>query len=196
MCDDVAKLACHGQGHCHTVSSTMAAFLNPFCQVPRLFWCFGLACLRLGVWTGRDFDRNEKKLYGGIHRSRKTMWWTSEVSIFWSFLGCSLRLPGLTTMPKIRIFQQTYPFFGTWLTWQTANMSRGSCGSSHPSPGFLFVGPWYWHEVSWWVLLGRSQHGWTSGWHRDRCRLASNLLHAQYAILIHFGDRTVLVLDN
>lgn len=33
MCDDVAKLACHGQGHCHTVSSTMAAFLNPFCQV-------------------------------------------------------------------------------------------------------------------------------------------------------------------
>lgn len=32
MCDDVAKLACHGQGHCHTVSSTMAAFLNPFCQ--------------------------------------------------------------------------------------------------------------------------------------------------------------------
>ena len=78
--------------------------------VPRLFLCFGLECLRLGVWTGRDFDRNEKKLYGGIHRSRKTMWWTSEVSIVWSVLGCSLRLPGLTTMPKIRIFQQTSPF--------------------------------------------------------------------------------------
>lgn len=28
MCDDVAKFACHGQGHCHTVSSTMAAFLR------------------------------------------------------------------------------------------------------------------------------------------------------------------------
>ncbi|CAK9099353.1 unnamed protein product [Durusdinium trenchii] len=32
-CDDVAKMACHGQGHCHTVSSTMAAFLFPFAQV-------------------------------------------------------------------------------------------------------------------------------------------------------------------
>ena len=110
MCDDVAKLACHGQGHCHTVSSTMAAFLNPFCQVPRLFLCFGLACLRLGVWTGRDFDRNEKKLYGGIHRSRKTIVVNvrSEyfLIIFWMLAG----LPGLTTMPKIRIFQQTYPF--------------------------------------------------------------------------------------
>eukprot|EP00913_Durusdinium_trenchii_P002627 g2433.t1 len=26
-------MACHGQGHCHTVSSTMAAFLFPFAQV-------------------------------------------------------------------------------------------------------------------------------------------------------------------
>lgn len=31
--DDVAKMACHGQGHCHTVSSTMAGFLYPFCSV-------------------------------------------------------------------------------------------------------------------------------------------------------------------
>ncbi|CAE7035374.1 Khc [Symbiodinium natans] len=30
--DDVAKMACHGQGHCHTVSSTMAGFLYPFCN--------------------------------------------------------------------------------------------------------------------------------------------------------------------
>lgn len=33
MCDDIARFACNGQGHCHTVSSTMAAFLYPFSSV-------------------------------------------------------------------------------------------------------------------------------------------------------------------
>lgn len=31
--ENVAKLAIHGQGHCHGVSSTMAAFLYPFTEV-------------------------------------------------------------------------------------------------------------------------------------------------------------------
>jgi len=29
--DDAARFAVHGQGHCHTVSSVMAAFLSPLC---------------------------------------------------------------------------------------------------------------------------------------------------------------------
>jgi len=33
MCDDAAKFMCRGQGHCHTVTSTMAAALYPFCRV-------------------------------------------------------------------------------------------------------------------------------------------------------------------
>ena len=31
--DDIGKFACGGQGHCHTVSSTMAAMLLPWCEI-------------------------------------------------------------------------------------------------------------------------------------------------------------------
>jgi len=31
--DDAARFAVHGQGHCHTVSSVMAAFLSPWCKL-------------------------------------------------------------------------------------------------------------------------------------------------------------------
>lgn len=33
MCDDAAKFMCRGQGHCHTVTSVMAAALYPFTAV-------------------------------------------------------------------------------------------------------------------------------------------------------------------
>ncbi|CAK0904714.1 unnamed protein product, partial [Prorocentrum cordatum] len=40
MADDAARLAVHGQGHCHTVSSVMCAFLYPWAPVLGLDLCY------------------------------------------------------------------------------------------------------------------------------------------------------------
>jgi len=38
--DDAARFACYGEGHCHTVTSTMAAFLAPWCETLGMDICY------------------------------------------------------------------------------------------------------------------------------------------------------------
>lgn len=48
-------------------------------------------------------------------------------------------------------------------------------------------GPWYWYEISWWLFLGRGQHGGASRWNGHRGRFACHLQRTYVccALLIH-----------
>eukprot|EP01062_Namystynia_karyoxenos_P049471 TRINITY_DN3789_c1_g1_i1.p1 TRINITY_DN3789_c1_g1~~TRINITY_DN3789_c1_g1_i1.p1 ORF type:complete len:1109 (+),score=301.27 TRINITY_DN3789_c1_g1_i1:78-3329(+) len=54
--DDVGKMACYGQGQCHGCSSTMAAFMLPFCAA------LGIDLRYRGGWTfGEGHDRSKEQ---------------------------------------------------------------------------------------------------------------------------------------
>ena len=67
------------------------------------------------------------------------------------------------------------------------------------SSSFGLPGPWYWYEISWWLFLGRGQHGGASRWNGHRRRFACNLQRTYFccSLLMHlvFQRNPIVGLD-
>lgn len=59
MCDDAARFAVHGQGHCHTVSSVMCAFLYPWAPLLGLDLCYR------GGYSFKDVNLDDASILDG-----------------------------------------------------------------------------------------------------------------------------------
>ena len=66
--DNIGKFAYNGQGHCHTVSSTMAAILLPWCSVFGIDLKYRETCSKSHQWLELSFRPSNQTVVVDLYR--------------------------------------------------------------------------------------------------------------------------------
>ena len=69
--DDIGQFACGGQGHCHTVSSTMAGILLPWCHIFGIDLKYRESASKSHQWLELTFRPSNKSVIVDLYREDK-----------------------------------------------------------------------------------------------------------------------------